>query len=195
MTFDPKCWLYESELVEGEDLGGRLLDPIEAYDTTFRRVGFGESTLRRWVLEGCTFEDCDLSLATFDGATFSGVRFVGCKLVGVDWRRLGGVALDATFEGCILRLGQLAELRLRDVSFRDCDLRECDLTDADLQGVDLSGSDLTGALVDGANLQQADLTRTIGLELDPRTARLRGAKVSTELALDLAERLGVVVVA
>ena len=83
-------------------------------------------------------------------------------------------------------------MRLRDTALVECDLRECDLTGADLGGADLRRSHLTAALLEGVNLEGADLRCVRGLDLDPG-GRFRGARVSVEVALALAERLGLCV--
>lgn len=182
-------WLYESETVTGVDLSGETLEPVECYDVTFQRAVFTEATLRRWCFEDCTFVDCDLSLAVLDACVLQTVHFEGCKLVGVDWTRPSETSLSVSFERCSLRLANLGGVRLRETKLVECDLREADLSGADLTGADLRRSNLTGALLEGASLERADLREVKGLTLHPEM-RFRGAKVSTEVAIALAEQLG-----
>lgn len=189
VRFDPGRWLYEGVTLEGDDLSGQSLDRVECYESTLRRVSLREATLHRWVFEECHFVDCDLSMTVLDQCVLQSVGFEGCKLVGVDWTRPSRSSLSVSFERCSLRLGNLSGARLRETKLLECDLRECDLTGADLTGADLRHSQLTGALLDGAALERADLREARGLELTPEM-RFRGARVSTDAALQLAERMG-----
>ncbi len=188
-AFSTDRWLYENETIEGDDLSGDEFPPVECYDVTFRRVSFAESTLRRWCFEDCTFVDCDLSLCVLEDCALQTVRFEGCKLVGVDWSRPSQTSLSVSFERCTLRLGNLAGVRLRESSLVECDLREADLTGTDFTGSDLRRSNLMGALLEGTVLEHADLRDVRGLELRPEM-RFRGAKVSVEVAIALAQHLG-----
>ncbi len=189
VPFASDRWLYEGVTLEGDDLSGQALDRVEVYESTLKRVTLCEATLRRWVFEECRFVDCDLSMAMLDQCVLQSVEFEGCKLVGVDWTRPSKSSLSVSFERCSLRLGNLAGVRLRETKLLECDLRECDFTGADCTGADLRRSNLTGALLGGASLQKADLRETRGLDLDPEM-RFKGARVSTEVALKLAERMG-----
>ncbi|MCA9526702.1 MAG: pentapeptide repeat-containing protein [Myxococcales bacterium] len=188
-AYDPARWLYEHEVITWRD-AFTVGEPAEFYGCTFLGCAWPGATTRRWVLEGCRFERCDLSLWRPVDCTLADAELVDCKLVGVEWTAAGGLRFDARFTDCDLSLGRFSELDLTHARFRDCRLREADLTGVKLKGAVLAGCDLEGASLDGADLTNADLRSATLPPLDLAATRLRGARVDVTTALAIVRGLG-----
>ena len=191
--FDPEKWLLEAAHVGDANLTGEVLATVEATDTIFDRMILVDATLRRWAMESCRFRASDLSNANLGESTLEGVVFEACKLVGVDFSAARGIAFEARFEDCILRLARFGGVGLRDVQFLRCDLRDVDFSGADCRGVVFDDCDLEGALFEGTDLRKADLSSARGVALNPDQNQVKGARISTALALELARRRGFVI--
>ena len=192
--FEASQWLLDGAHVGDVDLSAEVLATVEAVDTTFERMVLVGTTLRRWSLESSRFRACDLSNALLGDSAIEGVTFEACKLVGVDFGGARAMAFEARFESCTLRLARFGGMSLRDSRFVSCDLRDVDFAGADCRGVSFEDCDLTGALFEGTDLRKADLSGARGVALVPEQNQIKGARISTELALHLARQRGFVVV-
>lgn len=192
--FEASQWLLEGAHVGDADLSGEVLATIEAVDTTFERIILVGATLRRWSLESCQFRGCDLSNALLGDSAIERVHFEACKLVGVDFAGARAMAFEARFDACILRLARFNAMNLRDVRFVGCDLRDVDFCGSDCRGVSFDDCDLEGALFEGTDLRKADLSGARGVALIPEQNKIKGARISSELAVQFARRRGFVVV-
>lgn len=188
-TYSPTRWLYEDERITWRDAFTEG-EPAEFYGCTFVGCAWPERVTRRWMLDGCRFERCDLSLWRPVGCTLTEVQFQDCKLLGVEWTAGGGLRFEARFTDCDLSLGRFAELDLTSARFAACRLREADLRGVKWRGAVLTGCDLDGATLEGADLREADLREAILPPLDPAQTRLRGARVDVHTALALVRGLG-----
>ncbi|MEZ4470590.1 MAG: pentapeptide repeat-containing protein [bacterium] len=187
--YDPARWLYEGERLTWRD-AFTTAGPAEFYGCTFVGCAWPDAQTTRWILEGCRFESCDLSLWRPVGCTFADVAFRECKLVGVEWTAVSPLRFEARFDACDLSLGRFSGLDLTHARFTDCRLREADLASVNLRRAALGGSDLEGAALEGADLRDADLRGATLPPLDLDATRLRGARVDVPTALAIVRELG-----
>jgi uncharacterized protein YjbI with pentapeptide repeats len=183
---------FEGETFSDLDLQGVSLVDKELYRCTFENCRLQET---RWTdsrLEACVFRGCDLTRAQLGGTGLRGVRFEGSKLMGVDFSAVSPNP-EVSFEACNLRYASFVGLGLRKTPFLRCTAQEANLLDADLTEADFTGSDLTGANIRGCTLAKTDLRGATGAFVDPARNRARGALVSLEAAVLLAQSLGLVV--
>lgn len=183
---------FSDETFTGLDLSGVALDDKDFDGCTFVRCRLNEARLHRVAFDECTFERCDLTMIRFDRCAFTDVRFVGTKMMGVDLSS-AGLAFDATFEDCVLTYASFADMALQNRRFDRCALEEADFSGTNLTGTVFADCSLARANFDRTTLRKADLRSSTGVDLNPEACDLRGAKVSVELAIALAERLGLVV--
>ena len=178
---------------EGEDLSGRVLS----------RVRFVDLDLAEAVNRGAVFTECDFRGARFNASLHDGAAFVNCAFRGCNFfdarfsgcKLVGSVFDRCTFEVTAVEGGDwslvgLSGADLRSASFRGVRMREADLTGARCEGAALRDLDLSGALLHGADLSRCDLRGSDLGSLDPESVRLRGAVVTMEQAIAIAERLG-----
>lgn len=187
---------------------GDALVAMTAFEGVQLSGDAGGATFERVVFRDCSFDSMDLSRCTFTDVAFEGCRFVRCDmgrswLHRVDFRSCSAPGLslregrltDVSFDGCQLRYADLSETSVERLVARDAALAEsawhstrlrrfapdrCDLSRAEffrtpLRGVDLTTCDISGIVVSSD------------------WHELRGARVSPEQAVGLAELLGVVV--
>ena len=96
---------------------------------------------KKWLLDGTTGRQADLTGADLTGADLSGANMTGANLSGADLTRADLTGAD-----------------LSGANMTGADLTRADLTGADLSVADLSGTNLTRVDLWGANLTRADLS-------------------------------------
>ena len=130
-------------------------------------------------LERCRFENCDFSKTSFYDARLVACDFSNCAFPDSYWKRcqwIGCRLNGANFAGASLHDVQARDTRLRCVIWQRVSLRQADFFRTPLKGMDLSACDIAG------------------MQLSENAAELRGARVSAEQAMDIARRLGVIIV-
>lgn len=147
-------------------------------ECTFRRAKFNVSVHRNAAFVNCTFQNCN----------FYDARFTGCKLVGSLFDR-------CTFDNLAVEGGNwsfagLPGADLRTARFRGVQMREADLTGARLQGAVLRDVELGGASLHRADLSKCDLRGSDLSAVDPETTVLRGAVITIDQTITIAEALG-----
>jgi len=147
-------------------------------ECTFRRAKFNVSVHRNAAFVNCTFQNCN----------FYDARFTGCKLVGSVFDR-------CTFDNLVVEDGNWSFVGvpgadLRTASFRRVQMREADLTGARLQGAVLRDVELGGASLHRADLSKCDLRGSDLSAVDPETTVLRGAIITIDQTITIAEALG-----
>lgn len=164
------------------------------------------ATFEGAVFRSCLFEQVDLRDCTFRDVVFEGCRFIGCAmdrswLNRVDMRdcsapgmsllraRLAQVSALSTD----LSYANLSETSIDRLLLRDCKLREAALQRAKLKRVQWDACDLTRIDVFGTPLAGIDVSGCVFTApvLSGDFRELRGAVVSPEQALDVAQLLGV----
>jgi uncharacterized protein YjbI with pentapeptide repeats len=147
-------------------------------DCTFRRARFNLSVHTNAAFVNCTFLNCNFFNARFRECKFVGSTFDRCtfdvmKVEGGNWSFVGLPAADlrsASFSGVRMRDADLTGLRCEGSSLRDVDMSGAWLQSADFTGCDLRGSDLSA--------------------LEPENVKLRGAIITIDQTITIAESLG-----
>ena len=104
-------------------LGGVRFDRSTFRRARFTMTGFTNAAFAdNEFLQGCHFDRCDLSGATFANVEMAGIHFVECSMTGSKWSNV--CAANGWFHGALLR----------GVDFGDTELRSAVFTDADLEG-------------------------------------------------------------
>ena len=173
--------------IESADLSNREFERC-----TFRRCTLPHS---RWVetrLEDCVFERCDLLQMVPEKLALRGVTFADTRLMGVDWSQLGTMPV-VQFERCDLRYSSFVALKLRRTRFVSCNAREAVFIDVDLSEADFTDTDMPGSTVQGCVLVKTDFRLSTGLLFNPQANQVKGARISVETAVALAQSLGMVV--
>lgn len=180
----------------GEDLSGRNysktlfvdLDLTEATsngvafkDCTFRRARFNASRHQHGAFVNCTFTSCNFYDTSFDGCKFVGSMFDGCRfeittVEGGNWSFVGLPGAD-----------------LRNAVFKDVLMREADLTGARCDGSSMTKVDFSGAWLHRANFSRCDLRGSDISSIEPGNVDLKGAIVTIEQTVMIAEALGLIV--
>jgi fluoroquinolone resistance protein len=161
------------DLTEGKNNGATFME------CTFRGGQFATSVHTNAAFVNCTFVGCKFFDTTFDQCKLVGSMFDRCtfdimKVVGGNWSLVGLPGAD-----------------LRTASFAGVRMREADLTGARCQGGKLRDVDLAGALLHKADFSRCDLRGSdLSSLLDPDGQLLRGAIVTLDQAIVIAEALG-----
>lgn len=147
-------------------------------ECTFRRAKFNASVHRNAAFVNCTFANCNFYDASFTGCKFVGSRFDRCthdvmKVEGGNWSFVALPGAD-----------------LHTASFTDVRMREADLAGARCQGGSLRGVDLFGASLHRADLSRCDLRGSDLGGIDPESVELRGAIITVEQTVAIAQGLG-----
>jgi uncharacterized protein YjbI with pentapeptide repeats len=173
----------------------------------FERCSFAGAKLVRLSTSNCTFVQCEFSAAdlsysihersafvscTFRDMTLTSAQFKECKLAGSLFEsvELGAVVITG---------GDLTSVSLVGANLSGADLSEvrfygADLTQTDFTGATFAGADLRGVTLNDTNFENADLQGALFGDFDAGLARLTGARVDPEQAVELARAtFGVVV--
>ncbi len=145
----------------------RRLQGFQGNDETYLNLDLGDMSAwaSRWI--NCTFENCDLTLASFGGGTYlEKCTFKNCDLTGAGFsaaqirecvftdcnlRRAAFVGCSpithTTFVDCNFRQASLFEATVSETVFFNCNLHGADLRFIEQVGVDFTGSNLWGAAI------------------------------------------------
>lgn len=184
---------FEDEAIEGLDLGAADLRGKSFYRCELRSVSAIAVDLSDCVLEDCGLQGCDLTMAVLTGTSFRGVRFVDCKLMGVDWSVVGGLIFAVGFTRCVLSHGSFIDLRMKQTEFIECKAHDTNFAGVDLTEADFTRTDLEGTTFIDTDLSGANLSTAEHYQINPENNVLRATRYSTEAALALASRMGVIV--
>ena len=150
-------------------------------------------------LDGARFEDCNLSMCSFEGASLIGLSMKGGKATGADFtdasftRRHGKKLVAAVhFSGVGLDLAVFPQLALDEADFEGSSLRQADFSGSTLSDAVFHGTDATEINVSGATLDRADFreARLEGVDLAAAKS-FRAIKVSQSQLPALASSLGI----
>lgn len=160
-------------------------------------------------LERCRFENCDFSKTSFYDARLVACDFSKCAFSDSYWKRcqwIGCRLNGANFAGASLHDVQARDTRLRYANFARALMEDVKLTDCDCADAGFAEVKLRRVIWQRVSLRQADFFRTslkgmdlsacdiAGMQLSENAAELRGVRVSAEQAMDIARRLGVIIV-
>jgi fluoroquinolone resistance protein len=143
------------------------------------------------ILESCSFTDCNLSLASFEGAKLQDVKFSGCKLEGVDFTRVNALGLAIGFERCLIRNCNFSFVELKGTSFRECEIADTDFIGSKLKESSFAKAVFRNVTFHETDLVKADFTEATGYLINPLTCMVKGAKFSLPDAVSLLECMGI----
>lgn len=147
-------------------------------ECTFRRARFNASGHDEAAFVNCTFISCNFFDSRFTACKFVGSMFNDCqfdnmKVVEGDWGFVGLPGAD-----------------LRRASFSRTRLREADLTGARCQGSSICDVDLSGAWLHSVDFSGCDLRGTDLSAIEPSNVQLKGAIITIDQTIVVAEALG-----
>lgn len=177
----------------GGSAAGQMLERAEYKNCIFTGCRFTGAEMSGAWFRDIVFQNCDLSGARLLDATLQKVRLNGCKLSGTN---LGGAFLsDVQVEECSAPSVVFSEATLKNVLFSHTDLHggflwdihkrsvfrfeDCGLVQAEFPRTSLKGQDLTTCNIEGTAFSDG--------------SELRGAKVTSLQACELAKLLGVII--
>lgn len=165
------------------------LHTITVSDCTFTKCTFHDFLAERIYFHHVTFENCDLSGATFSEGCLRSVTFRNCKLAGTNfvectldtmmvkdsfaeyanlnyckithWQAAASTFCHASITDCTAKGMAFNDCNLQQAEFLHTPLQKVDLTTNQIEGLVLSGPELRGAIV--TPMQACDLARYLGL--------------------------------
>ncbi len=150
---------------------------------------FQSVTLNNCRFSGCTFLECDLSLAQIPGCSFPATRFEKSKLIGINWTladwSFTRVSKIDWFYDCVLNHSTFIGLELENLQIINCIAHEVDFRDANCSKADFKGTDLSKSIFGNTNLTKADLSQARNYAIDPGNNILKKAKFSLPEAMSL----------
>lgn len=140
------------------------------------------------------FRSCDLSNADFSDGFFNRCEFISCKLVGTNFgsSRLQNISVeDCSCKYAILDKSNISETRLFKSDFFEAGFSECKLKNISLCDVIFTRGVFFKTPLKGLDFTDCEID---GITVSDTGAELRGMKVSTLQAAELAKRMGIIVV-
>lgn len=183
----------DNELYEGRDFKVSPLEKGEYENCTFKNCNFAGLDLAGLIFSECVFVGCDFSNAQTGSTGFREVDFKQCKLMGLRFDRCNTLLLSFTFQDCVLSFSSFYRLKIKNTKFIGCKLHEVDFSETDLTNAQFQNCELDRATFDGTVLAGADLRSALNFTIDPDTNRLKKTKFSTDGALSLLSKYGIVV--
>ena len=205
----------ETRLITQEELPNimeKALNGEEIYALHFKKIDFKEAFMEKVDWKGCTFEgckfqnvkangsyftdisflSCDFSGASLNDSVFSKVRFQGCKLTGTNLFACG--LRDVLFLEIVGDYAVFTKSRIKGLLFQDCKLPYASLDELTgrsfaFEGCELHAVNFYKTLLHDIDLTDCNITGAMFTERE-----LRGAKVTSIQACELAKLLGVVIV-
>jgi len=152
---------------------GAVMEQCSFVDAVFEACDFSGTALHESFWQRCTLSGCRMTGARLDGARFRQAVLKDCtaRYAGIDLAVLDRVTLTA----CDFQEASLRGCTLKEVKAAGCDFLLVNFYQTTLAGMDFTGSEIGG------------------WTLSASAEELRGAVVTPLQAVELAERLGLVV--
>lgn len=191
---------------DGERWTREVIDGAMPVHKTIRDVEFADCEFRLtssdlpWSPVECVFDRCrfvatDLSLSKWTDCTIRDTTFQDCRLTGADFSVASWSAYSASspisFDRCDLSYANFARSRLGAIRVSECRALEAEFMEADLTGATFHETDLARAGFARSNLSNADFRTAFGFIIDPITAKLRGARFSSNQLIGLVVGFGI----
>lgn len=167
---------------------------MEIENRVFKKEHVSPDDLCHARLQGCTFENCNLSLVKLNGTRLQEIAFTKCKLVGVDFTKCDPTFLSLQFQECVLDTCNLSDLDLKWTSFQKCILRETYFINANLTSANFEGADLKGSTFHNSNLSKANFRNAINYSINPLTNKIAKATFSRPEVMSLLDHLDITIV-
>lgn len=153
-------------------------------DCNFTGAGFYDTVFENCLFSGCRFENSYFRDSTFsfckgDGSIFRQSVFRGLKAENSSF--CYGDFAEAMWDGCIVR----------DCEMRDAFMSECKLKKAEFHDVNFTHTDFFGTMLKGQDLSDCIID---GIMVSEHFSELKGLKVNSMQAADLACMLGIKIV-
>lgn len=160
----------------------------------FDNCRFSESDLEKTSFADCVFKNCDLSNVTAADSYFSRCHFISCKFVGAEMR--SSLFVEILCEGTSFSYANFHGASFRNASLLRCDFSSSELTECTLKGFYPDDCKFIATWFAKTSLNGVDLStsRIEGLRLSQGFSELRGARVDSFQASQLALLLGVKIV-
>ena len=133
----------------------------------FVSCDFSNAYLDGLVFMDCSFEDCNLLLASVGNTGFQNVMFKRCKVSGVNFGKARDFLFEAHFEGSILDNAIFYQKKNKKARFTDCSMIETDLTEADLTEAKFINCNMHRAFFSRTILKGADFRSSYNFTIDP----------------------------
>jgi len=147
-------------------------------ECVFRNCIWIETDLSSMTFIDCQFIDCDLTMSMVTNTALQSINFANCKMMGVRFHACKSFLLEMSFESCKMDFSSFQGLKGQGLKFNQCSLVEADFINADLRNVQLTDCNLEGAQFENTLLDFANLTDSVGIDLDPEINFVKGVKVS-----------------
>ena len=172
-------------------------------EQTHTRVLFVDLDLTEARNAGAVFTECTFKRAKFNASEHVGAAFLNCTFVNCnffDAKFTECKMVGSMFDRCTFEITQITGGNWSLVGLPGADLRSATLVGVRMREADLTGArceestfhdvDLAGALLHKANFAGCDLRGSDVSAFDPETTGIRGALVTIEQAVVIAEALG-----
>jgi uncharacterized protein YjbI with pentapeptide repeats len=143
------------------------------------------------ILDSCVFDECNLSLTSFQNAMLQGVMFVRSKLLGVDFTNVNSLGLTIGFQESLLRSCNFNYLDLKKSTFTQCEIIETDFIGCNLKESNFTGTSFRSVTFHETNLTKANFTDAHDYKINPLTDQIKGAVFCLPDAISLLECMGI----
>lgn len=170
--------LIENQIFEAKDYRETAL-PLAVYEEcVFNSCNFDQADLSNQVFIDCQFKTCNLNVIKAGNTTFQETQFSECNLTGAKFDQVNPTLLSFHFIDCKLELASFHGLKIPNAVFEKCDLREVDFSYATLTGAKFKESNLQQAIFMNTLLENADVSTTENVQIDPEENYIDRLKVS-----------------
>ncbi|MFW5781700.1 MAG: pentapeptide repeat-containing protein [Candidatus Muiribacteriaceae bacterium] len=184
---------YDKKIIR-TDLTELILDKSRFSDCEFCNCDFSQVSLKNCRFANCFFRMCNLSNALIDGCRMDGVLFEECKMIGLNFSncdtRLG---FDINIRECNILLCHFSDLDMKRSCFKESVIHQSSFDFSDLRDADFSGSDLKDCQFGNADLRGADLRDARNYNINPMSAKVKGARFSIPEVLELLKYFEIII--
>ena len=162
-------------------------------DCTFKNCDLTEANFNGCSFVKCTFENCNLSMVKFAQVGLDQIQFTDCKMVGADFSNAKDFLFGVNFSNCILDYAAFMKKKNRKAKFENCTLKGADFTEADLTDTKFLNCDFDCAIFMQSALNGTNFITAFNYTIDPERNSLRKAKFATSGLAGLLTNYGIIV--
>jgi uncharacterized protein YjbI with pentapeptide repeats len=186
----------EDNYMEYQQFTNEKLQDFDVSRVEFKKVSF----------KSCHFTNCDFTKAGFYESTFEDCSFAGCIFIDTYWSNIS--VSECKHDGCNMSRSHFKMTTLLNSSFRyanfnnsvwekvkieSCNFREAACHEVRMikpifKSVDFTGTDFFKTPLKGIDLSDCIIE---GIAVSETCAELKGAKINTMQAVDVAQIIGV----
>jgi fluoroquinolone resistance protein len=188
---------YQDQKFSRVQAASARVEKVDFHNCTFTDCTLSEAQFNGCRFYECTFKKCDLSLIQVKNCAFVSTRFEDCKVIGVNWTDAvweGKAPRKIDFLNANISYSTFIHVKLPGVQINGCTAQDVDFAEADLTGADCRDTDFSESRFLHTNLTKVDFMGARNYSISPALNTIKQAKFALPEAISLLRQMEIVLI-